>query len=79
MKRAAHRAATGQDHKTVAIKKQRESLAKSAASKKRAKEDDGSGRWVVCETEGCKKHGVKIMFYGDSIKQCVCGRRMAFM
>ena len=37
--RTAERAKTGKDHRTIAIKKQRESLAKTAASKKCAKED----------------------------------------
>ena len=83
-RRAAHRAATGKDHKTIAIEKQRELLAKIAASHKRAKEDDGSGRWVVCKNKDCKNHGVPIMHYGDAVKNCSvaergCGRRMTFM
>ena len=78
--RAAHRAATGQDHKTIAIEKQRESLAKSAASKKRARDDPDSCRVVYCPREGCKYHGVPKPFAGSSLKQCYeCGRRMAFM
>ena len=83
-RRKCERDVSGLDPVQTAILKKVRSEAKRLASKKRAKEDDGSGRWVLCETEGCKKHGVKIMYHGTSLKQCPyadggCGRRMAFM
>ena len=76
--RATQREATGKDHRTTAIEKQRELLARIAAAKKRARDDPDSGRVVYCKHEDCKYHGIPKVFTGSSYKACACGRGMAF-
>ena len=79
-RRKSERKASGLDHVQTAIEKSKIATAKRLAAFERARNDDGSGRKVVCKTEGCKYHGVESMFYGDSIKKCYgCVQPMAFM
>ena len=71
------------DHRQAAILKKVRSNAKQQATKKRQLDDDGSGSWIACKTEGCKYHGVKKMYYGDGVLNCSasdgCGRRLRLM
>ena len=77
---AKGRAARGVDHKTDALEKEASRASKFSEARKRARDDDGSGRMVYCKYEDCKGRGKKVMFYGPTEKRCKkCFRPMAFV
>lgn len=79
-RKAKDRAARGVDHKTAALEKKASRSSKISETKKRSRDDPGSGRMVYCKTEGCVHHGKEVMQYGSRGKVCtMCFRTMAFV
>ena len=65
-RRLDHQKATGKDHKTIAIDKERGRIEKIQASRKHSQEDPGSCKTIYCKTETCELYDVPRPYGGEA-------------